>query len=84
MELSKLKSPNPKEPHDLESDSVLAPVQVQSTLYKIADVEIRKAIESYLKLARATSGMTSISLHLTSRMNEHEPSSLQDWEYVMK
>jgi len=34
----------------------------QVSLYKIADLEIRKAIESYLKLARATNGLTNISL----------------------
>lgn len=38
-------------------------VQSQSTLYKIADVEIRKAIESYLKLVRATNGLATIQLH---------------------
>jgi hypothetical protein len=38
-------------------------VQSQSTLYKIADVEIRKAIESYLKLVRATNGLANIQLH---------------------
>ena len=37
-------------------------VQSQSTLYKIADVEIRKAIESYLKLVRATNGLATIQL----------------------
>lgn len=62
MELGKLKSDAPKELHDLEPENVLPPVQGQSTLYKIADVEIRKAIESYLKLVRATNGMTNISL----------------------
>jgi hypothetical protein len=33
----------------------------QPTLYKIADSEIRKAIESYLKLARRTKGLSDIS-----------------------
>lgn len=62
MELGKLKSHDPKEPNDPEPECIPAPLQVQSTLYKIADVEIRKAIESYLKLVRATNGMANISL----------------------
>lgn len=45
-----------------ENASTIAPAQIQSTLYKIADVEIRKAIESYLKLVKATNGLTNISL----------------------
>jgi hypothetical protein len=45
-----------------QNASAIAPAQAQSTLYKIADVEIRKAIESYLKLVRATNGLANISL----------------------
>jgi hypothetical protein len=36
------------------------PNQTELTLYKIANLEIRKAIDAYLKLARATNGLTKI------------------------
>lgn len=49
---------------DTESETAITdgPIQSQSTLYKIADSEIRKAIESYLKLVKSTNGLASISL----------------------
>lgn len=65
MELNK---PNPDDDPQVVSDSkpddalATSEVQSQSTLYKIADIEIRKAIESYLKLVRATSGLANISI----------------------
>lgn len=38
------------------------PTRSQSTLYKIAGLEIRKAIESYLELVKMTNGLTDVSL----------------------
>ena len=64
MEPSKLKIDDPQETPDFKLENVMpvVPIQSQSTLYKIADIEIRKAIESYLRLVRATNGMAKISL----------------------
>ncbi len=65
MELNKLITDGPKPTlnSDVDGGSANSPTQAQSTLYKIADLEIRKAIESYLKLVRATSGLTNVSSH---------------------
>lgn len=48
------------EPEDIAASA--SAVVGQSTLYKIADIEIRKAIESYSKLAKATDGLANVSL----------------------
>ncbi|MGP8261136.1 MAG: hypothetical protein ACLQM6_14410 [Acidobacteriaceae bacterium] len=64
MGQNRLTSNNPQSPIDPESDDTRVPVpdQSQLTLYKIADTEIRKAIASYLKLVKATSGLATVSL----------------------
>jgi hypothetical protein len=64
MESNEMQKDDPQLTFGSETKNALAssPAQGRSTLYKIADTEIRKAIESYLKLVRATNGLACVSL----------------------
>lgn len=49
-----------RKPEEAASD--FPTLQTELTLYKVADIEIRKAIEAYLKLAKATNGLATVLL----------------------